>query len=46
MEHEDDLKMHREIIKIEGDRNLYNYTFELPKELKEETQEQKEPENA
>lgn len=23
----DDLNLHREILKIEGDRNLYSYTF-------------------
>lgn len=26
---EDSVKMKREIIKIEGDRNLYSYTFEV-----------------
>jgi hypothetical protein len=40
MEHEDDLKMHREVIKIEGGRNLYNYTFELDDETAEATEQE------
>ena len=33
MELTDDLGMKKETIKIEGDRNLYNYTFALPDEV-------------
>jgi hypothetical protein len=40
MEHEDDLKMHREVVKIEGDRNLYNYTFEFDEEAAETTEQE------
>jgi hypothetical protein len=29
MRNDDPVKMKREVHKIEGDRNLYNYTFEI-----------------